>query len=151
MVYWRELLVREDDRVTFLQLSHPRVYNDFMRFVKLRLAIGHSDLEIAFGEDITWFPNACVPIAGAIQKFTSQGVKFKYSATPDYLVKAHFADPLAVSTNQELVRVPLGKLWLFRDSDEINTLVNAYVREVQRQVVCESEVDGFVKTGIGPD
>ena len=102
---------------------------------------GYTDFVLDFSNVQAAFPNVCAPLAGILEFYSSTyGTTFDFVNVPKYLAQTHALSPLIVGAEYSHKTSPLDNVWKFSTSDEIHSLVNAYLDAVSRSVVCEDGV-----------
>ena len=91
------------------------------------------------------YPTVCVPVAGTIDFYRSQGISIKpiYSQN-HFLAKTHFDLPYQVSEHEDSLAYPFAKVWKFSTNREINKVVDAYLTELRNTDICKlGVIDGL--------
>jgi hypothetical protein len=134
-------LRRRANEILIIRMNHRRVASDFLEAVKNGIRQGYEDFNVIFStEDRRVFPNACVPMAGIINHF-SKSVVFNFVDVPDFVSQTYILNPLNIDDHENILdRAPLNKAWMFRNSEEVTALLNAFIKEISQKVVYEEGV-----------
>ena len=135
MSYWKNnreaTCYRENDIVYIEKLNRARSVSDFIRSIESGRNQGVDDFLLDFsGVEDAIFPKAVAPIAGIIEHYKSKGIKFEFDSYSRAIQSTKIFMPTHYDAKVE-VKV-LGKVWLFQSSDDVNELVNAYIKELQK-------------------
>ena len=135
MSYWKNnrepTCYRENDIVYIKKLNRARSVSDFIRSIESGRKQGIDDFLLDFSEaEEALFPNAVAPIAGIIEHYKSKGIQFEFDSYSRAIQSTRIFMPTHYDAKVE-VKV-LGKVWLFQSSDDVNELVNAYIKELQK-------------------
>lgn len=135
MSYWKNnrepTCYRENDIVYIEKLNRARSVSDFIRSIESGRNQGIDDFLLDFsGAEEALFPNAVAPIAGIIEHYKSKGIKFEFDSYSRAIQSTKIFMPTHYDAKVE-VKV-LGKVWFFQCSDDVNELVNAYIKELQK-------------------
>ena len=132
---------RQNNVLHFGSMSNPFVVGNFVRTMFQGRQCEYKDFVLDFGSVLAAYPNVCVPIAGLLDFYRSQSLDFAVTRTPDFLHNASVLNPVRVSDSPTiLAQRPLNTVWQYSSPEEVNSLVNAFLREVSRNVVCEAGV-----------
>ena len=125
------------------RLNHPKCVSDFIRSIKDCVWRGYKTIAITCDAD-TFFPNACVPIAGIIQHYIKQGIDFVFDLDRNsYLYTCHFTSPCSYADEDDLdtaYAYPLDKVFRFNSSLQVAKLSQSYVNTLSTLCECESGV-----------
>lgn len=132
---------REMNRLTVRQLDHPRCVTSFLKAIYHGTRAGFTDFDIDFSPVGVVYPNACAPVAGLLDFYRNDGVKFRLVGSgPEYLKKTSLWQPHSASEErQQLDAACLDRVWRF-GSDDISAVVDAMVKELTRSIQCEEGV-----------
>lgn len=135
---------REDNKIYFHRLDHPKCVSNFLRQIKSIIKTGNSEI-ILEGAPNAVFPNAMLPICGIIQYYKSIGCTFINHIDNEYLDMCGFLSPFDISVeNIQSDANPFGKIFLFRSDAQVDALTRAYVDTLSRKHVCmEGVIDGI--------
>lgn len=121
--------------------SNPFVVNNFVRSVFQGRNRGYQEFVLDCGAVNAAYPNVCVPIAGLLDYYKRNEVDFTPNRAPDFLLNTGLLAPLVVAESAvQLSQRPLNTIWKYSSAEEVNTLVNVFLREVSRNAVCETGV-----------
>ena len=131
MSYWRNnreaTCYRENDIVYIEKLNRARSVSDFIRSIESGRNQGVDDFLLDFsGVEEAIFPNAVAPIAGIIEHYKSKGIKFEFDSYSRAIQSTKIFMPTHYDAKVEVKA--LGKVWFFQSSDDVNELVNAYIK-----------------------
>lgn len=136
-------VVAENDSIEIRRLNHPKCVSQFIKCIKDRINRGYQHIVISSSAE-TYYPNACVPIAGIIQYYLSQGVEFSFDFEQNsYLHTCHFAAPYSFTDEDDLETAyafPLDKVFRFNSSLQVAKLSQAYVDTLSALCECETGV-----------
>ena len=136
-------VVAENDTIEIRRLNHPKCVSQFIGCVKDRIRRGYKNLTITISAE-TFYPNACVPIAGIIQYYMKQGISFTFDFDRNsYLNTCQMANPFSFSDEDDLdvaYAFPLDKIYMFSSSMQVAKLSQAYVDTLSSSCECESGV-----------
>lgn len=136
-------VVVENDTIEIRRLDHPKYVSQFIECVKDRIKRGYKDLIITISAE-TFYPNACVPVAGIIQFFMKQGISFTFDIDrSSYLNSCQIASPFSFSDEDDLdaaYAFPLDKIYKFNSILQVGKLSQAYVDTISSLCECESGV-----------
>jgi len=134
---------RDNNKIRILRMNHPKIVSDFILAVQNGKRRGYEDYSVIIDDSSLAFPNVCVPIAGIVEYWKSIGTEFNYFFERDdgYIANSSISHPLLVSDNMlQLSRGSLNKIWKFRDFEDVQQLVDSFVREISQVSICESGV-----------
>jgi hypothetical protein len=141
-----EAFIRQDgNELIFDNLKSPKVVSEFVEIINSSLNSYNKHLILNFKGVTAAFPNVCVPITGIIENVSSRGINFEFYYLSEYLKKLSIKQPLQVQDNRDLAKnASLDKVWRFDSADDIYMLINSFVDELSRIIVCEKGVlEGF--------
>lgn len=127
----------------FGNLTNQRVVPEFVNSIKrLHFKFGHNKITLDFSEVDKIYPYPTAAIAGYIHYFkTTLHIEFEFINPPKYLDAIHFGEPFKVGeTTINKNDNCLDKIWLFRNSDEVHTLVNGLLANIRTAIECEAGV-----------
>ncbi len=139
------LIKRDGHELIFDNLTNPRVVSEFIDILKETLISYDKNLILNFKNIKGAFPNVCIPLAGIIENMSGKGIDFEFYYLTEYLKKLSIKEPLRVQENKELAqKASLDRVWRFDSADDIYLLINSFVDELSRIIVCEKGVlEGF--------
>lgn len=141
-----ENLIKQDgNELIFDNLSHPKIVSKFIEILNETLISNNRHLILNFKNVNAAFPNVCVPLTGILENMSSRGINFEFYYLSVYLKSLSVKEPLIVRENKEFAqKESLGKVWKFDCADDIYLLINSFVDELSRIIVCEKGVlEGF--------
>ena len=134
---------RTKNTITIKRLGHPKCVSDFIRCIKDCILHGYTDIYVDSIAEVI-YPNACVPIAGIIQYYITQGISFSYNLDErSYLNKCAFTAPRHYSDDDNLdvaYAYPLDKIYKFDSFLQVAKLSQAYVDAISHLCICEPGV-----------
>lgn len=82
---------RQGIDIYIYSLNHVRSVSEFIRSIRSGIGQGYQEFSIHWaGQSAAVFPNACVPIASAIEYYKQNGIDFYYDIDPsNYLSKCY--------------------------------------------------------------
>ena len=140
------LITRDGNELVFKNLTNPKVVSEFIEIINGSLRSFNKSFILNFKFVKGVFPNVCVPLAGIIENLTSKGFDFEFyylgdHERGDYLKNLGIKKPLRVKENKELAQSnSLDIIWRFESADDIYLLINSFVQELSRIIVCEKGV-----------
>jgi len=139
------LIKQEGQELIFDNLTNPRVVSEFIDILNETLNLYNKNLILNFKKVKAAFPNVSVPISGIIENMSLRGINFEFYYLTEYLKEISVKTPLRIQENKELAkRASLDKIWRFDSADDIYLLINSFVNELSRIIVCEKGVlEGF--------
>lgn len=135
MAHWNNYksepsVTRDLNMIHIHRLDHAKAVSDFKRVVASGLyKAGYSSFNISFDNLHTSFPNAIVPIACIVDMLKEKGITFSFINTPSYLQNTGIAQPKTFEGNSRHI---LNTVWRFTSSEEVGSIVRAYIQELQR-------------------
>lgn len=137
---------RQGIDIYIYSLNHVRSVSEFIRSIRSGIEQGYQEFSIHWaGQSAAVFPNACVPIASAIEHFKKNGIDFYYDIDPsDYLSKCNFSAP-QYYTNDEitLLTSPFDQIIKYNNSSQVAAFTQRCVDSISHQTVCE---DGILES-----
>lgn len=125
-------ITRQGDVINILRLDHAKAVSDFIRII--RDAINHrgyTSLTINFDNVEPIYPNAAVPIAGILQYLKRErGIDITIEHEPSIIAKSNILNPANFTVGN--ARNVLSHVWMFSTSEEVTTIVNAFIAELQK-------------------
>ena len=134
-------VTRNNNKITLERLDHTKCASDFLRTVKDCVRLGYKDIVVSSNATVI-YPNACLPIAGIIKFYESQGVEFLYDLDKnDYLIKCGFVKQFE-KDREEIQReyAPFDKIFIYKTSGQVADLTQAYIDSISHQSICEEGV-----------
>lgn len=134
-------IIRDNNILTIKCCNHPKCASDFLKLVKYIVSKGYQEIKIC-SNDISVFPNACVPICGIIDYYLKSGIKFTYDISSDsYLYKCGFISPFNKSREElQEEKNPFDKIFYYEDSGQVADITQAYINAISHQSLCETGV-----------
>ena len=104
---------------------------------------GYSDFVLKVKNSKT-YSNVCAPIAGILDYYRSLGCDFEieYEDPQSYVAHTRFEKPEDAGniTAKLDLQYPFDKVWTFRTSEGVNSLVNAYILAIRQADIISSGV-----------
>jgi hypothetical protein len=141
----RPLIKQAGQELIFDNLTNPKVVSEFIDILNETLNLYNKNLILNFKKVKAAFPNVSVPISGIIENMSLRGINFEFYYLTEYLKEISVKTPLRIQENKELAKkASLDKIWRFDSADDIYLLINSFVNELSRIIVCEKGVlEGF--------
>ena len=118
----------DSNQISFYHLNHHMVASSFLRGLKKCIKKGIKSFEVDFSDvDVQIFPNAIVPISAILRHYETQGIHFQCNINP-ILEKMNFLNPSLFEGSTDV----LNKIWIFKSSKDIATLVDAYIENLSK-------------------
>lgn len=136
----------KSNRIRIDKLSHPSNVSDFYwALYKLTQKKGYQEIYIDCSSTEPVFPNACVPVAAAIQHYKKLGIDVTIEEMTPFLTITKFANPLEANhDNIRLAPDPISRIWKFTDALGVHELTTAFVDALSERIECQRGVlDGF--------
>ncbi|MBH8566002.1 DUF4325 domain-containing protein [Nostoc sp. CENA67] len=136
---------REDNIIFIPSLTHPRHASQFLKAIYNARKRQYESVIINMNDVGAVFPNACVPIASAIQYYRDCGFDILVEKQSYKLQTSHFNQPLpATSDVLKGQKDFLSKVWEFNNETMVFELVSAFVKAIAEKVECSPGVlQGF--------
>ncbi|MEH1847776.1 MAG: ATP-binding protein [Nostoc sp.] len=136
---------REDNVIFIRGLTHPRHASQFIKVIYHARKCNYESVIINMNGVSGVFPNACVPIAAAIQYYKDSSLNILVEKQSYKLENAHFNKPLlATSDVLNAQKYFLSKIWEFNNDKMVFELVSALVKAIVEKVECSAGVlQGF--------
>ncbi|MBP0017241.1 MAG: hypothetical protein J7647_06735 [Cyanobacteria bacterium SBLK] len=132
---------RDGNVITIRSLSTGLVVGNFIKVIYQGTQCGYQEFDLDFSNVESVYPNACVPFAGLLEYYQSnQKLSFTYKNIPDFLRLTNTLAPSVVRGNNIYQTSPLNIVWKFSSSDEVHSLVEAYLDTVSKSTVCQNGV-----------
>ena len=133
---------RDGNVLKMPSLNSPFVVGNMLRTLyQGKTQRGYDDFVLDFSGSDAAFPNVCAPIAGILDFYSSNlETSFDVQNAPDYLDRTSTFAPRIVGVDESHKHSPLDTVWKFSSSDEVHSLVNAYVGAVSSSATCEPGV-----------
>lgn len=137
-----------EDKIVICRMDHPSCATSFIRNLQTLKTRQHKNVKIyCTKKNISVFPDACLPIVGAMEFFKREyGFTFEiHVPNGSYLKKCHFDEPLCLTPEQiEQCKTPLDKVFAYSDYKQVAYLTQAYIDCISRTTVCKEGVfDGL--------
>lgn len=136
-------VVAENNTIEIKRLLHPMCVSQFIKCVNNRINRGYDNITITCTAK-TFYPNACVPIAGIIQYYIQRGITFTFDFDRNsYLNTCRLANPFSFSDEDDLdtaYAFPLDKIYKFNSSLQVAKLSQSYVDTLSSLCECETGV-----------
>ena len=114
----------------FHRLDHPKVVDDFI--IAINQYVPGVPFTVEIDENVRYFPNVCVPITGILALLGTEGY-IPRICKQHYLVENHkIFNRLTVKSDTISDSNVLDKVWCFRDSDDVNTLVTHVITAISQ-------------------
>lgn len=122
-------------------MNHPACVSRFLWVIKEGIKGGYEEFKIRANSE-TVFPNACVPIAGIIDYYKNQGIKFSYDIKSEhYLSRCGFLNPLELTVSDiETLATPFDKLFKYNEYAQVAKLTQSYIDTLSHLAQCEQGV-----------
>lgn len=134
-------VTRTNNILTLHECNHAKCASDFLIALKEAIERGYVDIVIR-SDALTYFPNACVPIAGMINYYQSQGISFINELDlNDHLNKCGVFSPYRESREElQAEKHPFDKIFLYEDSGQVADITQSYIDAISHMSVCEEGV-----------
>ena len=137
---------RQGIDIYIYSLNHVRSVSEFIRSIRSGIEQGYQEFSIHWaGQAAAVFPNACVPIASAIEYYKQNGIDFYYDIDPlDYLSKCYFSAPQYYTSDEiTLLASPFDQIIKYNNSSQVAAFTQRCVDSISHQTVCE---DGILES-----
>lgn len=120
--------------IIFEELNQPTVGSDFVILIKEILAEGQKTVKLDFSPVKRIFPNAAIPISTIIDYFKNEhNVLFERVDENHRITERHVFTPLETGENDDILyKKPLNKVWKFKDSADVNVVVDELILDLRR-------------------
>lgn len=134
-------VIKDGNTLTIKNCNHPRCVSEFLWKVKDTLNQGYRDIVIK-SSATSYFPNACVPIAGIIDYYRKGGIDFTYEVDPNcYLAKCGVFNPYKESEDiLATEKSPFDKIFYYESPTQVAAITQAYIDSISHQSLCEEGV-----------
>lgn len=144
MTYYHGPTVKRiDNTIHIFRMNHAKVVSDFIDALRYGRKLGYEDFKVKFENIPSAFPNVCVPIAGIIDYYKNKNCEFDFEFRDHrgYIRNSHIDSPLNVPANSlQLSRASLDDVWEFHDFEDVQNLVDSFLRDISQLAVCEAGV-----------
>lgn len=131
------IVTRDQNRINITRMNHPKAVDEFLVCIRDGLQRGFQDFVLSFRGADSAYPNVCTPFAGIMAYYEDLGLRFEITDVPEVVNRSLFLHPFLVSDYKtQLAKYPLNVIWRFDNSDDVNTLVDAFIREISQTTVC---------------
>lgn len=133
----------DNNHIRLMKMDVPQIVGTFMHILYNITAkhnfkevyIDCSELEGAI------YPNVLVPLAGIVEYYKKQGIKFEFINLPDTISRTNFHSPLLVSENSAtLSQNALNVVWKYETDNDTNELSKALLRSISQEIICEEGI-----------
>lgn len=134
MATWRntysDSVSRNGNSIKILRLDHAKSVSDFIKEVDdATFRRGYKSLILDFDKVTAYFPNAVVPVAGIIQYYQKErGIDIEI-INERRIEKTNMLDPIPYNGDSRYI---LNRIWTFSSSEEVASIVDAYIEELQK-------------------
>ncbi|MER3491751.1 MAG: hypothetical protein C4323_05115 [Mastigocladus sp. ERB_26_2] len=124
-------ILRKENVLIVKKLTHPRHASQFLKAIYYARQREYESIIIDFSSVGAIYPNACVPIAAAIQYYRDCGLDICVKSQPYKLQTTHLDKPLSATSNflnqqQDF----LSKVWEFNNDTMVFELVSAFIKDI---------------------
>lgn len=137
------LVKREENDILITSLNHSACVGQFIYSMREGIKEGYQEFNIKIMDDnISVYPNACVPIASVIEYYKNSNIGFSFELSGnEYLGHCHFCDPLYLlpSDIRELDS-PFDKIFRYDSFPQVAAYTQKYIDAISQQIVCERDI-----------
>jgi STAS-like domain of unknown function (DUF4325) len=125
---------RLNNLIIFDELNQPTVGSDLIFLIKEILAEGYKIVKLDFTHVTRIFPNAAVPVSTIIDYFKNEkNIVFERIDANHRINERYLLSPLETGQNEDILyKSPLNKVWKFKDSADVNVVVDELVLDLRR-------------------
>jgi len=141
---YRQPIWRNENVIRIERMDHYTVVSEFIKSMYHGLKRGYKEFILDFENIRQAYPAVRTPIAGIIEYHRGNDIDFEidYASNSDgYLSTTHISSPLTISENVNVLsRASLDNVWRFRNFEDVQNLVDAFIKEVAQSEICETGV-----------
>lgn len=141
-MYYLDDIVNNKNQITINQIRHPICVSQFLKILNQGVRSGYKNFSIQFATSKAVYPNACVPLAGIIDFYKSQGITFDLNIPRGhYLDRCYFGNAverISGDTSEEMQ--PFDKIYKYNSSDQVAILTQSYINAISKIEQCEKGV-----------
>lgn len=128
--YYADSVSRDGNTIMVLRLDHAKSVSEFIKIVDDAIRKrGYKALVLDFDKVGANYPNAVVPVSGIIKFYQEEyGIDFEI-INERRIEKTNMLDPKVYDGNSRHI---LNRVWIFHTSEEVATIVDAYIEELQK-------------------
>jgi hypothetical protein len=125
---------RFDNSIVFSELNQPSVGDHFVDLIKEILAEGYKTILLDFSQVKRIFPNTAIPVITIIDYFKNEyDIVFERIDSNPRITERQLLTPLETGKDDDVLhKAPLNKVWKFKDSADVNVIVDALILDLRR-------------------
>lgn len=132
---------RDRNILLFHNLSSTFTVGDLILSIHDGSQRGYEDFILDFSLVQAVFPNVCAPLSGILEFYRDlRGFTFECRNIPDFLDRTKTLNPAAMHPDNSPRFSPLNTVWKFSSPEEISSLIDSYLKFVERSAVCQPGV-----------
>lgn len=125
---------RINNSIIFEELNQPIVGTDFIVLINEIIGEGFKSIKLDFSNVTRIFPNSAIPVSTIIDYFKNeQNILFDRIDINHRITERQMLSPLETGKNDDILhKMPLNKVWKFKNSADVNIIVDELILDLRR-------------------